>query len=102
MLWISTLRRSAHTIAIAITLSAGAAACGGGGDSSPVVDGCNRMDECNLLLPGISADECVEGVEVMLESRTPSARADWETLMNGCLQFESCDAFFQCVDNNDL
>lgn len=81
---------------------AGLTACGGGGDSDPVSAGCDRLDECNALNPGVSADECVEMVDTQLENVTPSQRSDWETLMGGCLQFDTCSAFLACVDSNDL
>lgn len=97
----SPLRRVALTLGLALAVTAGAA-CGGSEDADPVSDGCDRLDECNALLPGISAGECVEMVEVNLGNATPSQRNDWETLMNGCLEFDSCDAFITCVDSNGL
>lgn len=75
-------------------------ACGGGDDA--VVDGCERLDECNALAAGISVNECVETVDVDLQGFTPSQRKDWEGLMNGCLDFSSCDLFIQCIDANGL
>jgi hypothetical protein len=101
---VSTLRRLALVFGLALTLTS-AAACGGddgGGSTDAVVGGCERLDECNALAAGISADECIEMIDTSLEQATPSQRADWETLMSGCLQFETCSAFIQCVDANDL
>ena len=97
----SPLRRLALTLGFAVALTGGAA-CGGSDDADPVADGCDRLDECNALLPGISAGECVEMVEVDLQGATPSQRNDWETVMNGCLEFDSCEAFIQCVGSNGL
>lgn len=94
-----------RSLAIAVALVAGPTgltACGGGGDGDPVVEGCARLDECNALNPGVSADECVEMVDTQLENVTPSQRSDWETLMGGCLEFDTCTAFLSCVDGNDL
>ena len=102
MVSISTLRRLALALSLGVTLTA-AAACGSdGGSGDQVVAGCERLDECNALNPGVSASECVEEVEVNLQSATPSERADWETLMDGCLEFTSCEAFITCVANNNL
>ena len=80
---------------------AGLTACGNGG-ADPVEAGCDRLDECNALNPGVSAEECVEMVDTQLENVTPSQRSDWETLMGGCLQFDTCTAFLSCVDSNGL
>lgn len=77
-------------------------ACGNGGDGDPVSEGCDRLDECNALNPGVSADECREMVDTQLENVTPSQRSDWETLMGGCLEFDTCSAFLACVNGNDL
>jgi hypothetical protein len=93
-----------HSLALALALilgPAGLTACGGG-DGDPVAEGCDRLDECNALNAGISADECVEMVDTQLENVTPSQRSDWETLMGGCLEFDTCSAFLSCVNANDL
>ena len=76
------------------------AACGGGDD--PVVSGCERLDECNALVDGISTDECVENIDLDLENLTASQRDDWEGLMNGCLDFSSCQLFLDCVAASGL
>ena len=103
MVSISTLRRTALALALGLTLTA-AVACGGGDDGpgDAVAAGCERLDECNALNPGISVDECVQEVDVALQSATPNERNDWATLMNGCLQFDTCNAFISCVDANGL
>ena len=103
MVSISTLRRLALTLALGLTLTT-AVACGGeeDGPGDAVAAGCERLDECNALNPGISVDECVQEVDVALQSATPSERNDWATLMNGCLQFDTCNAFISCIDANGL
>ncbi len=91
----------ALALTLGLVVGPGLVACGGG-DGDPVADGCDRLDECNALNPGISADECVEMVDTQLENVTPSQRSDWETLMGGCLEFDTCSAFLSCVNANDL
>jgi hypothetical protein len=90
-------RLAIASLALAVGL---VTACGPGSD--PVVDACERLDECNALNAGISVDECIQEVDVALQSATPSERNDWATLMNGCLQFDTCNAFISCVDANGL
>jgi hypothetical protein len=102
MVSISSVRRFAVALTLGITMTT-ALACGGDDGSGDVVAaGCERLDECNNLVSGVSVDECVEMVERNLGAATPSERADWETLMDGCLQFDACSSFIQCVDNNGL
>jgi hypothetical protein len=104
MISIAMVRRFAVTLGLALAVGAGAA-CGGdddGGGSGTVVEGCDRLDECNALRPGLSADECVEMVENDLDTLTPSQRNDWDTVMNGCLEFDTCDLFISCLDANGL
>jgi hypothetical protein len=104
MISIATVRRCVLTMGLAIALGVGAG-CGGdddGGSSGTVSEGCDRLDECNALRPGLSADECVEMVENDLEALTPSQRNDWDTVMNGCLAFDTCDLFISCLDANGL
>ena len=103
MVSISTLRRYTLALALGLTLTT-AVACGGGDDGpgDAVSAGCERLDECNALATGISVNECVQEIDVALQSATPSERNDWATLMNGCLQFDTCNAFISCVNANDL
>jgi hypothetical protein len=101
MVSISKIFRAALAVVVLSLGLTGAAACNGD-DADPVTEGCDRLDECNALNPGISAGECVEQVDVTLENATPSQRNDWETLMEGCLEFDTCSAFLSCVDANGL
>ncbi|HWM84661.1 MAG TPA: hypothetical protein VNO33_02460 [Kofleriaceae bacterium] len=98
----STVRRFALVLGLGIALSGLTACPGGGDDADAVTAGCERLDECNALRPGLSANECIEEVDVSLQGATPSERSDWETLMEGCLEFETCGAFISCVDANGL
>jgi hypothetical protein len=90
----------ALVFAMTLTMSFGLAGCGGGDD--PVVSGCERLDECNALVDGISTDECVENIDRDLDNLTRSQRDDWEGLMNGCLDFSSCQLFLDCVSSSGL
>lgn len=76
------------------------AACQSGSD--PVVESCQKLDECNALKPGVSVDECVETLDKNLDGLTASKRTDVQGLMEGCLAFESCDGFLACVNNSGL
>jgi hypothetical protein len=101
MVSVSIVRRFALALTLGITMTA-AAACGGDDGGSPVSAFCERADECNNLIDGVSVDECVEMIEVDLAAATPSQQSDWETVMSGCLEFDACSSFIQCVDSNGL
>lgn len=68
--------------------------CGG---SSVAERACERDDECNFL-QGLSVDECVEQVENQLDMLTESQRNDVERIINGCLEFETCQAYSDCLN----
>jgi len=77
-------------ILVAVT---SAVACGGSADT--VSETCERLDDCNVL--GTSINDCREELELALDQATPSVQADWETLMNDCLEFEGCSTFLSCA-----
>ena len=94
----STLRSIALTLGLAVTMTL-TAACGGSDDSGTVDGACDRLDECQVLAAaGVSRDECVEIIDTALDNATPSDRSDWETIMDSCLEFESCNAFRACAE----
>jgi len=99
MVSISTLRRFALALSLGAILMAGAS-CGGdeGGASGTVVDYCERADSCNILV-GTSADQCIDRIETALSQQPDSVRADVEGLMEGCLQFQTCELFAACDDD---
>jgi hypothetical protein len=90
-------RLAIASLALAVGL---VTACGPGSD--PVVDACERLDECNALNAGISVSECIEEVDRFRDDFTASERNDWDRLMEGCLGFDGCGTFLSCVDSNGL
>lgn len=95
----SRLRRVALGAFLLLAVPA-VTACGGGSD--PVVEACERLDECNVLNSGVSVGECVEQLDRARDLATESERNDWDRLMEGCLGFDSCSTFINCVDSNNL
>ena len=73
-----------------------------GGGADPVVRGCQRLDECNALGAGVSVDECVEEIDAQLDDLGASQREDWNGLMRGCLNFNTCQLFLDCVVDSGL
>jgi hypothetical protein len=59
---------------------------------------CARADECNLLVEGLSEDECTDQFMSCTEDLTDPERADWDKLMGECLEFQACDNFRSCVE----
>jgi hypothetical protein len=94
MVSISTLRRFALALSLGAIVMAGAS-CGGDGGGGTVVDYCERADSCNILV-GVSTDQCIDRFETALENQPDSVRADVEGLMEGCLQFQTCELFAAC------
>lgn len=77
--------------------------CGGGlgNDASIskisklVDDFCERLDTCNLL--DQSVEDCIQQSDKALEELTPNELADFETGMQRCLDFQSCNGFESCA-----
>jgi hypothetical protein len=95
MVSISTLRQFALALSLGVTLISSAACGGDDGASGTVVEYCSRADDCNILV-GTSADQCIDRIETALENQPESVRADVEGLMEGCLQFQTCELFAAC------
>jgi hypothetical protein len=79
-----------------------AALAGCDDEDNPVLQACERLDECNALNAGVSVEECVEMVDRNLDQYTSSQRSDWEGLMRSCLDFDSCQLYIDCVERSDL
>lgn len=88
---------------VAIASCFSLAGCPDGGDGGdPVVETCQKFDECNALNPGVSTQECVETLDKALDGLTETKQKDTRWLMRSCLQFESCDGFLSCVNSIDM
>jgi len=59
---------------------------------------CERADECNLL-QGVSVDECTENAERRAEDLNDDEATDLDTMLDECLDWESCDAFRECLND---
>lgn len=83
-----------------IRLALALACCGltVGGCASVEQRFCERADDCNYLEGGLSADECTDRYIRCTEDLTDPERADWDKVMNECLEFRACDNFARCVN----
>ena len=74
--------------------------CGSDSDVKDAGHGfCEKLDDCNLLQPGVSVDDCNETFDDELDGLTSAERreAERETEeFNDCLEL-SCGNFLQCV-----
>jgi hypothetical protein len=61
---------------------------------------CERADECNLLR-GVSVEECTENSERRAEDLNDDEATDLDTMLDDCLDWESCDAFQECLNDAD-
>lgn len=95
-------RLSIVTVFASLMIATVAPSCSDGVKSDPVELGCNRLDECNALGAGISAQECVEETDAFLEDLSASKQSDWDGLMRSCLNFSSCELFIDCVIDSGL
>jgi hypothetical protein len=84
-------------VVIAFSLSA----CGetGSGTSRAVEDFCKRADECNLLAPGISEDQCNENIGQCTDNLTESQAEDWTRDMNECEERSTCESWLACYNS---
>ena len=86
---------------VAIVSCLSLAGCPGGNDD-PVVETCQKFDECNALRDGVSTQECIETFDKALDGLTDTKHKDALGLMRSCLQFSSCEGFLSCVNNIDM
>ena len=63
--------------------------------SSLAQEYCTRLDSCNFLRG--SVEECVEGIEKILDSLPSHRRDEVEYEFKQCLDRPSCDGFGACV-----
>lgn len=68
----------------------------GTGDSSEQ-SLCEKTDECNLLMPGTSVQDCSDLVGMCTGELLSSQYADWENEVADCLEFSNCQNFLGCV-----
>ena len=57
---------------------------------------CQRGGSCNLLVPGISVEECGDELQKVLDDLTTSKRADCEAQLAVCADKESCEGYLSC------
>jgi hypothetical protein len=84
--------RPAITIGLAMLF---ATACGGGGGRIERV--CDKADECMLLGPGETVEQCVDEGEMIRASLTAEERRAFDELLDMCLEIEACADFQACV-----
>lgn len=79
-----------------------AAGSGSGSGQDLVVASCQRLDQCSLLNPEVSVDDCIELVDDALAGSSADAQAEWEFLVEGCLGETTCDGFEVCLEESGL
>jgi len=83
---------SLHRLIAIVTL---VAASGCPSEESPIEEFCVRLDECNNLTGSVRG--CVEKMEKAADDLPDSERADFNNLLDRCLDLNSCDLFVSCV-----
>lgn len=68
-----------------------------GGTTPAEEELCQRADECNLLPPATSVQDCSDLTERCTRDLLSSQYADWQTEVNDCLGFANCQNFQSCV-----
>lgn len=62
---------------------------------------CKRLDECNLMTPGWSVQDCTDFVTMCTSDLLTSEKVDWSNQAAGCLGFANCQNFSNCYDSID-
>ena len=66
--------------------------------SPPTEDAlCEKTDECNLLMPGTSVQDCSDLVAMCTDDLLSSQYADWQNEVATCLDLSNCQNFLGCV-----
>ena len=58
---------------------------------------CERSDECNVLEPGISVQDCTDLMLMCTDGLITSAYTDWTREVDRCLEFANCKNFMACA-----
>jgi hypothetical protein len=58
---------------------------------------CDRMQSCNLLAAGYSADECEQDLDADASSLAQNQRDEFEFELQQCLDHPSCSGFGDCL-----
>lgn len=75
-----------------------AAGCSAGDTGSVAERSCERADTCNALDVGQSVDDCSASLDAQLDTLSAAQRADLEKILGACLEFQTCTAFLNCVE----
>lgn len=75
----------------------GSSADSDGGQNSPEASLCERSDECNVLMPGISVQDCTDLEVMCTDDLITSAKQDWTAEVEECLELANCQNFLGCV-----
>ncbi len=68
----------------------------GGGSPDTEQRLCERLDTCNYLEPGVSANDCADELRVCTGDLIQSQLSDWGRLASDCLDLANCKNFFSC------
>ncbi|MEX1366663.1 MAG: hypothetical protein AB1Z98_26290 [Nannocystaceae bacterium] len=75
---------------------------GPGGLASPEARLCERIDECGYLGAGYSVGDCTDIVGACTDDLLTSAKQDWDTAAEGCLELANCQNFGSCFASIDV
>ena len=67
------------------------------GGSSSEQSLCEKTDECNLLMPGTSTQDCTDLVVMCTGELLSPQYSDWENEVADCLGLSNCQNFLGCV-----
>jgi hypothetical protein len=91
---------STTTVAATAPGSAGSDSTGSaetGAGALPEHELCARADECNVLEPGTSVQDCTDLEVMCTDELISSAYTDWNAEVEACLELANCQNFLNCA-----
>ena len=76
-----------------------ATACGDDGEKDVNAEAlvCEELNVCNLLEPGVSAQDCSDQTALCTSALLSSEQQDWSINAQNCLQLSNCKNFQACI-----
>ena len=107
------IQEAMFTASLTALLTIGSIGCGDDNGSSkappPIVDVvdpvtnpdgpqklCASLQSCNLVPAGYSQQDCADAFDICLSRQVSSVRDDWNTSLDECLKYSSCQIQASC------